>query len=119
MNRRDVCTGIAAGIGQSLLFSGSGAAMAAGLKTGSGDIARLTIAAASKVIHAGELSCVDVANACLARIDAANPRINAVITTMRAQALAQAAQLDDEAKAGKFRSPLHGIPVALKDNIPQ
>jgi aspartyl-tRNA(Asn)/glutamyl-tRNA(Gln) amidotransferase subunit A len=117
MNRRDVCTGIAAGIGQSLLLSGSGTAMAAGLKKGSDDIARLTIAAASRVIHAGELSCVDVTRACLARIDAANPRINAVITTMRAQALAQAARLDAEAKAGKFRSPLHGIPIALKDNI--
>jgi len=31
--------------------------------------------------------------------------------------LAQAAQLDSEAKAGKFRGALHGIPIALKDNI--
>jgi aspartyl-tRNA(Asn)/glutamyl-tRNA(Gln) amidotransferase subunit A len=36
---------------------------------------------------------------------------------MERQALAQAAQLDSEAKAGKFRSRLHGIPIALKDNI--
>jgi hypothetical protein len=31
--------------------------------------------------------------------------------------LAQAAQLDAEAKVGKFRGPLHGVPLALKDNI--
>jgi aspartyl-tRNA(Asn)/glutamyl-tRNA(Gln) amidotransferase subunit A len=36
---------------------------------------------------------------------------------MRDGALAQAAHLDEEAKAGKFRSALHGIPIALKDNI--
>src|SRR5258708_31585909 len=36
---------------------------------------------------------------------------------MTAEALKQSAQLDDEQKAGKFRGPLHGIPIALKDNI--
>lgn len=36
---------------------------------------------------------------------------------MRAQALAQARELDEEQRAGRFRSPLHGIPIALKDNI--
>ena len=36
---------------------------------------------------------------------------------MREEALAQAARLDAEAKAGKFRGALHGVPIALKDNI--
>src|SRR6202034_2909377 len=44
-------------------------------------------------------------------------KTNAYITVMTEEALKQAAQLDEEAKAGKFRSPLHGIPIALKDNI--
>jgi aspartyl-tRNA(Asn)/glutamyl-tRNA(Gln) amidotransferase subunit A len=36
---------------------------------------------------------------------------------MREQALAQAKVLDAEANAGKFRGPLHGVPIALKDNV--
>ena len=36
---------------------------------------------------------------------------------MRAQALAQARELEKEQSAGHFRSPLHGIPIGLKDNI--
>lgn len=55
--------------------------------------------------------------ACLERVAAENPRINALITVMREEALAQAATLDAEARAGRFRSPLHGIPIALKDAI--
>ena len=39
------------------------------------------------------------------------------ITVMRDQALAEAAQMDAEIKANRFRSPLHGIPIAMKDNI--
>jgi aspartyl-tRNA(Asn)/glutamyl-tRNA(Gln) amidotransferase subunit A len=83
----------------------------------SDDLARLTIAEATKKIRSGENSCVELAEACIARAKAYNPKINAYITIMSEQALAQAKALDVEAKAGKFRSPLHGIPIALKDNI--
>jgi aspartyl-tRNA(Asn)/glutamyl-tRNA(Gln) amidotransferase subunit A len=80
-------------------------------------ITRLTLTAASRAIRDGALSSMGLTQACLERIEATNPRINAIIATMRAQALAQAAILDAEAKAGRIRSPLHGIPIALKDNI--
>ena len=36
---------------------------------------------------------------------------------MREQALAQARALEKEQAAGRFRGPLHGIPIGLKDNI--
>ena len=55
----------------------------------------------------------------LARIDALNqqgPELRAIIET-NPQALEIADQLDAERKAGKVRGPLHGIPIALKDNI--
>src|SRR6516225_7469008 len=83
----------------------------------SDELARLTISEASRKIHSGEISCVELTEACIARAKAYNPKINAYITIMSEPALAQAKALDAEAKAGKFRGPLHGIPVALKDNI--
>src|SRR4029077_5284010 len=55
--------------------------------------------------------------ACLARIQTYNPKINAWITVMREKALAQARELEKEQAAGRFRSPLHGIPIGLKDSI--
>src|SRR5258708_3302142 len=81
------------------------------------ELAKLTISDASRKIRSGEIRCVELTEACIARAKAYNPMINAYITIMSEQALAQAQALDTEAKAGKFRSPLHGIPVALKDNI--
>ena len=52
----------------------------------------------------------------IAAIDDAGPTLNAVIET-NPDALAEAAALDAERRAGHVRGPLHGIPVLLKDNI--
>lgn len=117
MNRREICKGVAAGIGQSLLFAGGASASTLTDGSRSDDLADLTIAEASRAIRGGRSTSAELVEASLARIDARNPAINAIITPMRAQALAAAAVLDTEAKAGKFRSPLHGIPISLKDNI--
>ncbi len=81
------------------------------------ELAKLTISEASKKIHAGEITPSELTHACMERSRVYNPKVNAYITLMSEEALAQAAQLDAEAKAGKFRGPLHGVPVALKDNI--
>ena len=47
---------------------------------------------------------------------ASKDRLNAVIT-VNPRALAEADALDRERRAGRLRGPLHGIPIALKDNI--
>ena len=83
----------------------------------SDELPKLTIAQASRMIRAREISCTELTEACLARAEAYNPKINALITIMYEETLAQARQLDAEASAGDFRGPLHGIPVGLKDNI--
>jgi amidase len=60
-----------------------------------------------------------IAEQYLARIDALDkrgPAVNAVIE-LNPDALATAAQRDDERRAGRIRGPLHGIPVLIKDNI--
>jgi aspartyl-tRNA(Asn)/glutamyl-tRNA(Gln) amidotransferase subunit A len=53
----------------------------------------------------------------LDRIERLNPRFNAYITVTADTALTQAREMEDELKAGRYRGPLHGIPIALKDNI--
>jgi len=77
----------------------------------------LTLAQASAMIRAGKVTPTELTEACLARIEIYNPKLNAFITVLRTQALAEARILDAEQKAGKLRGPLHGIPVAVKDNM--
>ena len=81
------------------------------------ELIELTIEEASRRIAARTLSPVDLTRAYLARIEALNPRVNAYITVLADQALTQARALEAELAAGRNRGPLHGIPIALKDNI--
>jgi aspartyl-tRNA(Asn)/glutamyl-tRNA(Gln) amidotransferase subunit A len=81
------------------------------------ELLALSLSDVSRRIHARQVTSVELTQAVLDRIKIYNPKVNAYITVMRDEALADAARLDDEAKSGKFRSPLHGIPIALKDNI--
>jgi aspartyl-tRNA(Asn)/glutamyl-tRNA(Gln) amidotransferase subunit A len=81
------------------------------------DLTTLTLSQASARIRSRSISPSQLVTACLTRIETYNPKLNAFISVLRQQALAEAQQLDAEQKAGKFRSELHGIPIALKDNI--
>jgi aspartyl-tRNA(Asn)/glutamyl-tRNA(Gln) amidotransferase subunit A len=82
-----------------------------------GDLATLTLKAASDLIRRRQISPVDLVEACLKRIDAYNPALNAFVTIDREQAPTTARQLEGEQRRGESRGPLHGIPVAFKDNI--
>lgn len=73
------------------------------------------IAEASELLRRKEISALELANSCLARIEELNPTLNAFITVMRDSALAQAREADKEIRAGNWRGPLHGIPIGLKD----
>jgi aspartyl-tRNA(Asn)/glutamyl-tRNA(Gln) amidotransferase subunit A len=83
----------------------------------SSELTQLTLAEAGAKIRSGSVTSTQLTEACLARISVYQPKLNAFVTVMTQIALAQAKALDAEQKAGKFRGPLHGIPVALKDNI--
>src|SRR5262245_26506871 len=87
------------------------------IAAGADSLAGLTLTDASARLRSGAVTSTDLVQACLARIDVYNPKINAFITVTRDAALAQAKALDAEQRAGKLRGPLHGIPIALKDNI--
>jgi aspartyl-tRNA(Asn)/glutamyl-tRNA(Gln) amidotransferase subunit A len=74
-----------------------------------------TLAQLHTRLRAGEISPVAIVDACLARIETLNPRLNAFITVSGDGAREQAKQAEAEIEAGKWRGPLHGIPVGIKD----
>ena len=80
-------------------------------------LAAKTLTEISGMIHDKSVTSKQLVQALLDRIGVYNPKINCYVTVMAKEALAQAEQLDAEAAAGKFRGTLHGIPIALKDNI--
>jgi aspartyl-tRNA(Asn)/glutamyl-tRNA(Gln) amidotransferase subunit A len=76
-----------------------------------------TIAAASEQMRTGKLSPVELTEQCLARIERFNPRLNAFITVTADLAREQARTAEREIRDGKWRGPLHGLPIALKDIV--
>lgn len=74
-----------------------------------------SIGALSRRIHEQTVSPVEVVEACLKRIERLNPTLNAFITVVADDAREQANAAEAEIKAGKWRGPLHGLPVAVKD----
>ncbi len=63
------------------------------------------------------LSPVEVVRTLLERIEAEDGDLNAFITVLPERALEEAARAEDEITAGRYRGPLHGIPLGLKDLI--
>ncbi len=80
-------------------------------------LASLTLTAAAALVKKRKASPVDLAEACLARIESLNPHLNAFITVCGNSARAEAERAHREIARGKYRGPLHGIPIAIKDNI--
>jgi aspartyl-tRNA(Asn)/glutamyl-tRNA(Gln) amidotransferase subunit A len=77
----------------------------------------LNISEASELLRRKEVSPVELANACLDRIERLNPVLNAFITVTHESARAQARVAEDEIQRGEWRGLLHGIPIGLKDLI--
>jgi aspartyl-tRNA(Asn)/glutamyl-tRNA(Gln) amidotransferase subunit A len=61
------------------------------------------------------ISSRELTDACLARIEELNPKLNSFITVAANSARDDAARADSEIKAGNYRGPLHGIPISIKD----
>src|SRR5204863_1631249 len=64
---------------------------------------------AAKALRERKTTCVALARAALAKIEALQPQTNAFLTVTADAALARAAVLDQELGAGRDRGPLHGI----------
>ena len=81
------------------------------------DFLQLSASEIARMIRAKQLSAVEAVKACYARIDAVNPKINAVVAFCRERALAEAAEADAMLAAGKTKGPLHGVPFTAKDSF--
>jgi len=75
----------------------------------------LSITDAARLIKRRELSPVELTRAYLDRITAIDPQLNAYLLVTADHALAQARAAEAEIASGNYRSPMHGIPFALKD----
>ncbi len=68
-------------------------------------------------LRAGDVTCIELTQASLESITKLNPYLNAFVHVEAQGALDQAAWADSELRAGRDHGPLHGIPIAIKDNI--
>jgi aspartyl-tRNA(Asn)/glutamyl-tRNA(Gln) amidotransferase subunit A len=76
---------------------------------------RSTIQELSRALRNRQVSPVELTRNCLARIERLNPQLNAFITVLADSALAEAARAEQDIQDGRYRGPLHGIPIGLKD----
>jgi aspartyl-tRNA(Asn)/glutamyl-tRNA(Gln) amidotransferase subunit A len=67
------------------------------------------------LIKARRISCLELTEAYLDRLERLGPKLGAVVTVTRELALAQAHKANQEILAGDYRGPLHGIPYGAKD----
>ena len=81
------------------------------------DTDNLTIKHLSKLIASREISCLEVVDATIEKIEKLNPKLNTFITVLGESARREAKHADSLIKQGKYLGPLHGIPISLKDLI--
>lgn len=81
------------------------------------ELALFPLVEAAALLKRKEVSPVDLVEAALARIERWNPAINAFLTVLADRARREARAAERALRRGVPRTPLHGIPVSLKDNF--
>ena len=81
------------------------------------DLWRAGAAQLAAAIRAREVSAREAVEAQFERIEAVNPRLNAVTVVLAEQALAAANRADEASARGEETGPLHGVPCTIKENI--
>lgn len=77
----------------------------------------MDLSEAADAVRAGRVSPVELTRACLDRISRYDRELNSFITVTDQSALGEARLAEQELAQRRWRGPLHGIPIALKDNI--
>jgi aspartyl-tRNA(Asn)/glutamyl-tRNA(Gln) amidotransferase subunit A len=91
--------------------------MPSSAKHSASELPLLDLSDVSRAVQKKEISPVELTQACLARIEKLNPRLNAFITITGTTALEDARKAEAEIARGEWKGPLHGIPLAVKDLI--
>src|SRR5687768_8996867 len=99
-----------------LRYVATGLAVAAGAAQAQGKLTELTAAQAAEEIRDGRVTSVELINALADAIERKKD-LNAFIAFDRDAALKQAKASDALGQKGKFKGPLHGVPIVVKDNI--
>ena len=81
------------------------------------EVLDLSLAEAAVAVRERRVSPVELVRRCLGRIEAHDPQLRAWITVCGDEALAQARAGEQALRSGTSVGPLHGVPIALKDNI--
>lgn len=81
------------------------------------DVLELSLSEAARLVSTKEVSPVELVDACLGRIDSVNDKLAAYIEVYRDGARQVAKAAETMISAGHRLGPLHGVPIALKDNI--
>ena len=95
------------------------ASLAAGVLSGASktDLAWLSLHEASDLVRRKSVSPVELTQTCLDRIEKLNPSLNAFIAVTAEEALREAREAESEIQNGRWKGPLHGIPIALQDLV--
>ena len=80
-------------------------------------VTELSLRELSDRIRSKQVTPAQATKACLDRIHSVDRKLNAFITITAREAMEQAAALGREIESGRYRGPLHGIPIAIKDVI--
>lgn len=78
---------------------------------------RRTVRAIAQDVREGRRTPLEELESALARMDAVEPAVRAFVSVDQDDVRAEAAELSEEAAHGRFRGPLHGVPIAVKDLI--
>ncbi len=81
------------------------------------ELESLSITDLAPRIKKKEISPVELTKLFLERIERLNPVLNAYVALTSDQALADARRAEKEIMRGKYRGPLHGMPISIKDNL--
>ena len=71
----------------------------------------------AKLIREGKATSTEIVKEHLEQLHQHNPSLNAVVIPLEDEALITAEECDREAKEGKFRGPLHGVPMTVKEQF--
>ena len=71
----------------------------------------------ASLIKSREISPVEATEAYLERIPQVDGKLNSYITVTSERAMADARQAEQEIVSGKYRGPMHGIPIGIKDQV--